>query len=315
MTDLGILNERYRPQTINEILGNEHLKSKLKQFIEQESMPHCLFHSIKPGTGKSSTAKILANELSNDCLYINASDENSRDTVRNKIKRFCTTMTLEDFKILVLDEFDQFTRAGQTTLRNVMEEYYDNTRFILTANYLRKIIDPIQSRCQVFEFRGAKKKDIAKRLCTILRNEHIKYEKNQIVDIINAHYPDIRRMINSIQRLSVENDIGQMVLTDIESLDERRYELLDCVKEHKIDKIREMLGKQGWVLEDIYTFFYNNVERFHEEHDLDKQSQRDIEGMILLTICNYMNSHPQAVNKNINVVALCQEISDILKEM
>src|SRR6056300_212825 len=144
-------------------------------------------------------------------MYINASDENSVDTVRDKIKRYASTVGFKRWKIVILDEADFLTPNGQAALRNLMETYSKTTRFILTCNYVEKIIDPIQSRCQVFGITPPNKKEVAKRIVDILQELKVEYTNEDLVSIINAGYPDIRRVLNSCQRQVIA---GKLVVDD-----------------------------------------------------------------------------------------------------
>ena len=188
--------EKYRPTTLKDFVGNDDVITKFKSYLKEGDIPHLLLYG-KPGCGKTTLAKIVTSNIDCDYLYINASDENNIDTVRNKIKTFSVSVGFKDIKIIVLDEADYITVQGQAALRNLMEVNSKHTRFILTCNYHTRIIDPIISRCQTFEIRPLSKKDIAFRLAYILDNEGITYEVNEeFKTLIDMHYPDIRKTIN-----------------------------------------------------------------------------------------------------------------------
>jgi len=200
--DISIWVERYRPQILNDYIGNDSIKETFNAYIEKQDIPHILLFGPQ-GTGKTSLAKILTNNINCDYLYINASSERGIDTFRDKVKDFARGSGFKPLKIVILDESDAITAEGQAALRNMMETYSFHTRFILTCNYVEKIIPPIISRCQTFEIKPINKTDVAKKLVYILQNEKVSFTKEDIKFIIETYYPDIRKVINFAQQSNI----------------------------------------------------------------------------------------------------------------
>jgi replication factor C small subunit len=196
--DNSLWVEAYRPSKLEDYVGNEHLKTKVQTYIENGDVPHLLLYG-KAGTGKTTLAKLIVNSINCDFMIINASDENNVDTVRNKVKNFASTIGFKNIKVIILDEFDYMTPNAQAILRNLMETFSKHCRFILTCNYVEKVIEPIQSRCQTFQIVPPTKKDVAIQISKILKSEDIRFEPKDLVPIIDAGYPDIRKIINTCQ--------------------------------------------------------------------------------------------------------------------
>jgi replication factor C small subunit len=289
--------ESFRPDTLEGYIGNEHIVEKVKIFIANGDVPHLLFYGTA-GTGKTTLAKIISKAVDADVMYINASDENSVDAVRDKIKRYASTVGFKRWKIIILDEADYLTPNAQAALRNLMETYSKTTRFILTCNYVEKIIDPIQSRCQTFAITPPNKTDVAKRLVQVLEENSVKYDIKDVAAIINASYPDIRRALNAAQG-SVIN--GQLVL-DKASAIQANYmtEILEILKNPKdkkssFAKIRQVIADSK--VKDftaLYTFLFDNLDEFAVGHI----------GAVILLIAEAQYKDAQVVDKEINVMAM-----------
>jgi replication factor C small subunit len=191
--------EAYRSQNLDTYVGNEGIKAFISKCINNNDIPHLLLFG-KPGTGKTTLAKLITKNIKCDVMYINASDERGIDTIRDKIVDFASVNSFNPIKVIILDESDYITSQAQAALRNVMETYSAKTRFILTANYAERIIDPLKSRCQTFHIEPPAKGDVAKHLAWILDQEEVKYELPSLASLVKTYYPDIRKIINAAQQ-------------------------------------------------------------------------------------------------------------------
>ena len=289
--------EAFRPDTLEGYIGNEHIIEKVKIFITNGDVPHLLFYG-SAGTGKTTLAKIIANSVDADLMYINASDENSVDAVRDKIKRYASTVGFKRWKIIILDEADYLTPNAQAALRNLMETYSKTTRFILTCNYVEKIIDPIQSRCQTFAIMPPNKTDVAKRLVSVLEEKQVQYDIKDIAAIINSSYPDIRRAINTAQSCVIENRLT----LDKASAIQANYmtEVLEMLKNAKDKKvaftnIRQCIAdSKVRDFTPMYTFLYDNLDEFAHGHIAP----------CILIIAESQFKDASVVDKEINIMAM-----------
>lgn len=257
--------EQYRPQTLDTYIGNDHLKERIQSFIDEGNIPHLLFFG-KPGTGKTTIAKMIVNSIQSDFLYINASDENGVDIIREKIKGFASTMGFSGVKIIILDEADFMTPNGQAALRNVMETFSSNCRFILTCNYVEKVIPAIQSRCQIFQVTPPSKKEIAVHMANILKEKEIQFDIKDLVPIIDASYPDIRKVINTCQL----NSHKGMLKLDTASIVENDYKqkIVDILKSSSSNKDKYSTIRKALIdskitdFSEFYTYLYERVDEF-----------------------------------------------------
>lgn len=293
----GLFVEKYRPATMNEYIGNQHVIEKCKIWLEQGEIPHILLYGTA-GTGKTSLAKILANSIDSTVMYLNCSDENSVDTVRDKIKSFASTMSFSRWKVIICDEFDFMTANGMAALRNLMETFSGTTRFILTCNYIEKIIEPIQSRCQVFAITPPSKKDVAIRVNEILQAEQVTFKPEDLVAIINSGYPDIRRILNTCQRQIVNKELK----LDTHTLIESNYasKVLDLLamktdKKSLFTNIRQLIAdSQVKDYTALYRHLYDNLDSFATGHI----------GPVILILAEAQYKESMVVDKEINIMAM-----------
>ena len=297
--------EKYRPSSLDTYIGNEHLKSKVDIYLESGDIPHLLLYG-KAGTGKTTLAKILVNNIECDYLYINASDENSVDTVRNKVRQFASTVGFKDLKIIILDECDYITPNAQAALRNLMETFSKHCRFILTCNYVERIIDPIQSRCQSFQVIPPSKSEVAKHLHNILVQENVMDSMEDIKVLVYSGYPDIRRVINSAQRNVVN---GQLKL-DTSSIIQNDYKLkllkiLETQdKKTAFKDIRQLLVDNKITdFADLFRLLYDEVDGYGKGHVAE----------CILIVARYELSDSQVVDKEINAMAMIIELLGVIK--
>ena len=297
--------EKYRPSNLDTYIGNDHLKSKVSVYLESGDLPHLLLYG-KAGTGKTTLAKLLVNNIDCDYLYINASDENNVETVRSKVKNFASTMGFKDYKVIILDECDYITPNAQAALRNLMETFSKHCRFILTCNFVERIIDPIQSRCQTFQVIPPNKNDVAKHLHNILTDEGVSYEREDLAILVNSGYPDIRRVINGAQRQSVD---GKLVI-DKQSIVENDYKLklLEILekqdKKSAFNNVRQLMANAKVTdFADLFRLLYDEVDGYGKGHIAE----------CILVIAKYELSDAQVVDKEINAMAMIIEILQIIK--
>jgi len=297
--------EKYRPSNLDTYIGNDQLKGKVKVYLESGDLPHLLLYG-KAGTGKTTLAKLLVNNIDCDYLYINASDENNVDTVRSKVKNFASTMGFKDYKVIILDECDYITPNAQAALRNLMETFSKHCRFILTCNFVERIIDPIQSRCQSFQVIPPNKNDVAKHLHNILTDEGVSYEREDLAILVNSGYPDIRRVINGAQRQSV----GGKLEIDKQSIVENDYKLKLLEILEKQDKKSAFNNSRKLIADakvtdfaDLFRLLYDEVDGYGKGHIAE----------CILVIAKYELSDAQVVDKEINAMAMIIEILGIIK--
>ena len=291
--------EKYRPQVLEDYVGNEIIKSKIADYLKQGSIQNLLFYGVA-GTGKTTLAKLITKNLNCDLLYLNASDERGIDTIREKIIPFASSMSFNDVKIIILDEADYLTPQAQATLRNTIESCSKTTRFILTCNYLERIISPLQSRCQTFEITPPSKQEVNYKCQNILTKEKILFYDNNIEDVINTHYPDIRKIINTLQGSIVE---GQIKIDDTSlkntQLGDKVIEALS--KKSKLSIIRQILADSGArEFDGLFKVLYDNVSKYTNR-----------EGEAILIIAKYQYEYTFVLEKEICIAAMLNKLLDI----
>ena len=268
--------EKYRPTDLSTYIGNEHLKEKVAKYLETEDVPHLLLYG-RAGTGKTTLAKIVVNNIECDYLYINASDENSVDTVRFKIRSFASSVGFKDLKVIILDESDYMTPNAQASLRNLMETF-------------SKVVPP-------------KRVDVARHLVHILEDEGVTYDLDDIRLITDAAYPDIRRVINSAQRQVVDNQLK----IDTSSIIQNNYklQLLDSLTNNsKFSEIRKLIADNSVSdYSELYRLLYDEVGVYSNNRDAE----------CILAIAEGQYQDVNVVDKEINFMSTIIKIMRILK--
>ena len=293
-----LLNERYRPSTLDGYVGNEQLKTTIAKYLEQNDIQNYLFHG-QAGTGKTTLAKIVINNLDCESLYINASDERGIETIRDKVVGFASVASFKPLKVVILDEADFLTIQAQASLRNVIETYSKSTRFILTCNFIERIIDPIQSRCQTFKIQAPTKSDVAKHLVNILETEKTNFDLEQIKSLVNQYYPDIRKMLNTIQASTVDNTLS----LDKSTLSSTSY-MSDVLKELTLDKpnyttIRQTIADSNTSeFDELYRYLFDNSDKYLP----NKQ------GTVAMIINEHQYQSNFRIDKEINMCSCLQSI-------
>jgi len=297
--------EKYRPKNLDSYVGNENLKKKVSRYLKEGDVPHLLLFG-NAGTGKTTLAKLIVQNIECDHMYINASDENSVDVMRNKIKDFASSVGFKPLKVIILDECDFLTPNAQAALRNLMETFSRHCRFILTCNYVEKVIDPIQSRCQVFGVTPPSKADVARQVSLILGMEEIKYDVDKIKILIDSGYPDIRRVINSAQRQVIDGVLD----IDEKSVIENDYKLklLEYLQKSDMkngfNSIRKLLADaKVRDYTDLYKLLYDELDSYAEGHKAG----------VILIIAEHQYMDTSVVDKEINVMSMIVKILGEIK--
>jgi DNA polymerase III delta prime subunit len=297
--------EKYRPIKLEDYVGNEHLKTKVEAYIEKNDIPHLLLYG-KAGTGKTTLAKLIVKSIDCDYMIINASDERNVDTIRDKVRGFASSMGFKKWKVVVLDEVDYMSYLAQPMLRNIMETFSAHCRFILTCNYVEKVIEPIQSRCQTFQIIPPTKKDVAVQMSKILKAEDIEFDPKDLVPIIDSSYPDIRKVINTCQMNSHKGKLK----VDVQNLLENDYKvkILDILKSsddkrNKYMKIRQaLIDSKVTDFTDLFTLLYDKVDDYAGDNTSN----------VILLLADGQFKHFSAIDKEIPTAATLIQILNVI---
>ena len=300
--------EKYRPKTVKDCILTSDLKNTFIEFVKKKEIPNLLLSGTS-GVGKTTVAKALCEELNCDYIIINGSDEGRHiDTLRNEIKNFASTVSLtkeSKHKVIIVDEADYMNPDSvQPALRNFIETFFENCRFIFTCNFKNKILPALHSRCTVIDFRISKEEKektmvaFLERLKSILDEEHLSYEDKVLAELIIKYYPDFRRTINELQRYSVRGKIDSGILVSLSEINSGQ--LVKCVKEKRFSDMR------SWVVQNLDTdpaSLFRNVYDVLYNH-LDKPSIPEA----VLIIAKYQYQAAFVADHEINMVACLTEI-------
>ena len=303
MKEHSLLVEKYRPTNIDNYVGNESIKNTIKSYIDQNDIQNLLFYG-PAGTGKTTLAKLITKNIDCDLLYINASDERGIETIRDKVSGFASTMSFKPLKVVILDEADFLTIMAQASLRNVIETFSRSTRFILTCNYLERIIDPLQSRCQTLKIVPPDRLDIINHLMKVTNKENIKHSVSDLETIVNNNYPDVRKMLNTIQISTVNNTIklDETALVESNYMDKALTELKK--KKPNWRTIRQIIADSNVSdFEGFYRYLY----------DKSNEYAPGKEGMIAYYINEYSYQSNFRIDKEVNCMALISKIIETIK--
>ena len=260
--------EKYRSTTLEQYIGNETIKARIADCIAKNDIPHFIF-SGTAGTGKTTLAKLIVGNIKCDYIYLNASDENGIDVIREKVKGFASSASFQPIKIVILDEADFLTQPAQAALRNIIEEYSSNTRFVLTCNYIERLIEPLQSRCEIHILKPPSKGEVAKHVCTnILDVEEVTYNIQDVALLIKEHYPDVRSIIKNLQAGTADNKFVWVALnTDWLS---KLVEVLSSKDKKAWYTIRQLVADaQVDDFQVAYRYMFDNLAKFSNGHDAE----------------------------------------------
>jgi replication factor C small subunit len=303
--------EKYRPKTITEyVFKDNEQKQQVTRWIKDKSFPHLLF-SGAAGIGKTTLAKILINEIGIedlDVLEINASRENNVETVRDKIINFVQMIPFGDFKVVLLDEADYLTPNAQAILRGVMEQYSNTSRFILTCNYMYRIIPAIHSRCQGFHFEKTDQTEFTARIATILVSENVNFNLDTLDTYVKTTYPDLRKCINTVQQNVDEDKNLNIPRHNTEINGDFKFEMVELFKKGKIREARTLLcGRiRPEEISEVYTWMYQNINLFGDTEEKQDSS--------LLVIKQGLIDHTIIADPEINLSATLIKLARIYEQ-
>jgi replication factor C small subunit len=301
MKEHTLLVEKYRSKTLNEYVGNENVKLTISKYLEQNDIQNLIFYG-PAGTGKTTLAKLIVNNLNCDYLYINASDERGIETIRDKVQGFASVASFKPLKIVILDEADFLTIQAQASLRSVIETFSRSTRFILTCNFIERIIDPLQSRCQVLKIIPPSMKEVAAHVADILDKEGIEWTKETLGPIVKQYYPDIRKILGTAQLSTIDNTL--------------KLDKSILISNNYIEQvINELKTSKNWknirqIITDSNINDYDEL--FKALYEYASTYAQGNEGMVSIILEEYQYHANFRIDKEINIMACVAKIIQML---
>ena len=303
-TEHYVMNEKYRPSTLEGYVCDDTFKQKVEGWLEQQNIPMLGFFG-KAGSGKTTLAKIIARNIDCDYIMINATDKRGIEDIKNEILPFVSVMSFKSApKIVILDEATHILQAGQVLLLNMIETYSLNTRFILTGNYPERLIEPLRSRLEDYNLKPPSKKHVAKHVVNILDTENIQYEISDVAAIINAYYPDLRRIINNTQKHIIDNKLAlSQTLTNDSDTENNLIQLLSKKHSKTFTEIRKLIADSDVSdFDSLYKKLYTDIEKYASGN----------EGLVIITINEHIFQSASVIDKEICFFAAIAKILETI---